>query len=71
MKYPQIGGSSKGRVSVFFCLCFDINLCSYILLTEVRACVFQHPGPKPALNAGPSAERPERPSGLCPSTLLL
>ena len=65
MNYPQISGNSRPRVSVSLFLWDNLQLQLQLSVTDSFPCIVQHSAPKPALNAGPSVEIPERTSGLC------
>lgn len=64
LKYPQIGPSSRGRVSDLSSLLMFLSL-EFCLLFWFLFLFQQHMG-KTGLNAGPSAEKDQRTSGLYP-----
>ena len=62
LKYPQIGSSSRARVSTYKLLaCSAFLKSNYSYLIYIL--YFQQASGKVVLNPGPSAERTERPSG--------
>ncbi|KAF8392443.1 hypothetical protein HHK36_022785 [Tetracentron sinense] len=62
MRYPQIGASSRARVSA--CILLDVDFYPSMSISySLSSVCFQQPSGKTVLAAGPSAERTERTSG--------